>query len=292
MKLDDAIQRAAALPCWSGKVAPEPLGGGITNINLKVQDGTRAYVARMGEDIPVHGVMRWNELAVSQAAHAAGVSPQVHFHAPGVLVIGFVDGRAYGEADVRDAGNLPRIIALVRRAHRDVAVRLRGPAMAFWVFHVIRDYAARLRDDGSAYTARLGELLALAERLEAALGPVTLVLGHNDLLAANILDDGERLWLIDWEYGGFNTPLFDLGGLATNNGLSEAQEIAVLEQYFEADAGPRWRPYQAMKCASLLRETLWSMVAEIHSQLDFDYAAYTAENLARLEAAVQEFANS
>jgi hypothetical protein len=40
-----------------------------------------------------------------------------------------------------------------------------------------------------------------------------------------------------------------------------------------------------MKCASLLRETLWSMISEIHSTLDFDYAAYTAENLARFERA-------
>ena len=52
------------------------------------------------------------------------------------------------------------------------------------------------------------------EVLEIATGPVELVVGHNDLLAANILDDGDQLWLIDWEYGGFNTPLFDLAGLA------------------------------------------------------------------------------
>ena len=75
------------------------------------------------------------------------------------------------------------------------------------------------------------------DRLEAATGPVELVIGHNDLLAANILDDENRLWLIDWEYGGFNTPLFDLAGLAGNNGLSEAQERAMLERYFEAPAG-------------------------------------------------------
>ncbi|MEM9141294.1 MAG: choline kinase, partial [Pseudomonadota bacterium] len=94
------------------------------------------------------------------------------------------------------------------------------------------------------------------------------------------------------EYGGFNSPLFDLGGLATNNGLAEPQERAMLEQYFEAPADDRWRPYQAMKCASLMRETMWSMVSEIHSDLDFDYGAYTAENLARLDAALADFRNA
>ena len=43
-----------------------------------------------------------------------------------------------------------------------------------------------------------------------------------------------------------------------------------------------------MKCASLLRETLWSMVSEIHSTLDFDYAAYTRDYLARFERAFAE----
>lgn len=292
MTLDEAIDFTSGLPCWSGEVSPEPLDGGLSNINLRVRDGDRVYVARIGGDIPFHGVMRWNELAVSRAAHAAEISPEVHFHAPNVLVIGFIDGRTCKEEDVRDPNNLPRIIELVKQFHRDIPVFLRGPVLIFWVFHVIRDYVARLREGGSAYKSQLGDLLDTAEKLKAAVGAVEIVLGHNDLLAANILDDGSRFWLIDWEYGGFNTPLFDLGGLATNNGLSEAQEIAMLEQYFEEDAVHRWRPYQAMKCASLMRETMWSMVSEIHSVLDLDYASYTAENHERLSRALQDFANS
>ena len=115
--------------------------------------------------------------------------------------------------------------------------------------------------------------------------PVTLVYGHNDLLPANFIDDGERIWLIDWDYAGFNSPLFDLGGLASNNGLSPMQEDWLLETYFDAPVSDALRDsYSAMKCASLLRETMWSMVSEIHSSIDFDYAAYTHENLARFEA--------
>ena len=120
-----------------------------------------------------------------------------------------------------------------------------------------------------------------------------MVFGHNDLLPANFIDDGERLWLIDWDYAGFNSPLFDLGGLASNNGLSLAQEDWMLETYFERPVDDALRRrYQAMKCASLLRETMWSMVSEIHSDIDFDYAAYTAENLGAFQAAVKEFQQS
>jgi len=288
----DPIERTAALGCFRAPEEIEMLGGGITNINLKVTDGGRAFVVRLGADIPEHGVMRWNELALSRAAEAAGVSPAVVHHEPGVLVLEFIAARTYGEADVRDPANLPRIVDLVARVHRGLGPHLTTPVLAFWPFQVVRSYATRLAADGSVHAAALPRLMDDAAELQAATGPVDIVIGHNDLLAANILDDGQRLWLIDWEYGGFNTPLFDLAGLAGNNGLSEAQERAMLEQYFEAPAEARWRPYQAMKCVSLMRETLWSMTSEIHSELDFDYAAYTAENMARLDAALADFRNS
>ncbi|MEM6891594.1 MAG: phosphotransferase, partial [Pseudomonadota bacterium] len=168
----------------------------------------------------------------------------------------------------------------------------KSPILTFWPFQIVRTYISRLQTDSTRHASALPQLAADAEKLEVATGPVELVIGHNDLLAANLLDDGTRLWLIDWEYGGFNTPLFDLAGLAGNNGLSEAQERTILEQYFDAPSEPRWRAYQAMKCISLMRETLWSMTSEIHSELDFDYAAYTAENLSRLTEALTDFRNT
>ena len=87
------------------------------------------------------------------------------------------------------------------------------------MFHVLRDYAGTLRDGGSRHLALLADLLRDAAVLEAAVGPVDLVFGHNDLLPANFLLDNNRMWLIDWDYAGFNSPLFDLGGLAANLSL-------------------------------------------------------------------------
>ncbi len=112
--------------------------------------------------------------------------------------------------------------------------------------------------------------------------------GHNDLLPSNLIDDGERLWLIDWDYAGFSTPLFDLANLATNSELAPDDERTLLRLYFGAEpAAGLARRFAGMRCVSLLRETLWSMAAEIHSTLDFDAPAYTARQLARFEEALR-----
>ncbi|MBI1219479.1 MAG: phosphotransferase [Rhodobacteraceae bacterium] len=282
--------KARHLPIWRGPVDPQPLGGGITNVNFVVEDLGRKAVVRIGDDIPVHQILRFNELAASRAAHAAGVSPAVLYHEPGALVIDFIEGKTLAAEDVRAPGMLERVLPLLARAHREVPRHLRGPALMFWVFHVIRDYAGRLDADRSPHAALLPDLLAQAAMLEAAVGPVQIVFGHNDLLPANLIDDGQRLWLIDWDYAGFNSPLFDLGGLAANNGLSEAQEGAMLGAYFDAapDAA-LWHRYRAMKAAAALRETLWSMVSELHSDLDFDFSGYSQKNLTAFRAAFADF---
>ena len=288
-----AIERARSLPIWTGPVDPVPLDGGITNVNFLVQDGARRAVVRIGTDIPVHQVMRFNELAASIAAHAVGVSPAVLYHEPGALVLAFIEGRSLKPEDVRAPGMLERVLPLIARAHREIAGHLHGPVLMFWVFHVIRDYAATLRDGRSGYLPMLAEMLLQAARLEAAVGPVDLVFGHNDLLPANLIDDGNRLWLIDWDYAGFNSSLFDLGGLAANNALEPAQEAWMLEAYYQRPADAAlWHRYRAMKAAAALREALWSMVSELHSALDIDFAAYTRTTLAGFRAAMTEFNES
>jgi len=133
-------------------------------------------------------------------------------------------------------------------------------------------------------------LVDINEELEAAIGEVKVVFGHNDLLAANFIDDGRRLWLLDWDYAGFSAALFDLAGLSSNNELSSEQEDWVLETYYQQPVTDSLRRrLAAMKCVSLLRETLWSIVSEIHSTLSFDYVNYTQKNLTRLEQAYAAF---
>jgi len=288
--MTDPLAHAATLSFWSRPVEPQPISGGITNANFSVEHRGERYFVRIGDDIDVHGVKRFNEAAASRAAFLAGLSPEVVHVEPGVLVTRFIDGRTLTSEDVRN--DVPRVVDLVRRCHHGIPQHLRGPALVFWVFHVVRDYAATLREVASRFAPRLAELLAKAATLESTVGPIDLAFGHNDLLASNLIDDGKRLWLIDWDYAGFNSPLFDLGGLASNNGFSLEQEHQMLEGYFDAPISDALIDrYRAMKCASLLRETMWSMVSEHFSSIDFDYVGYSDHNFAKFEAAFQEISN-
>ncbi len=284
------LDKIRGLPLWRGDISAQPLGGGITNVNYVVQDAEKRVVVRIGDDIPVHQILRFNEVSASLAAHAAGLSPAVLHHEPGVLVLDFIHGRTLAAADLHQPDTLDAALGLVARAHRDMPRFLRGPTLAFWVFHVLRDYAATLREGDSPHAPRLPALLDEAASLESAIGPVDLVFGHNDLLPANFIDDGTRLWLLDWDYAGWGSPLFDLGGLAANAGLSPTQEAHILTAYYDRLPDARlWRSYRAMKAASALREAMWSMVQESHSTLDFDYPAYTATNLETYRAAFAAF---
>ena len=167
--------------------------------------------------------------------------------------------------------------ALLKNCHTEVGRHLRGPANIFWVFHVIRDYvrADRCRP----------ALPRVADRLEQAQVPLPIVFGHHDLLPGNFMDDGKRLWLIDWEYGAFGTAMFDLANLSSNGEFDAAQDEALLDAYFEARPTPTLRrAFAAMKAASALREALWAMVSDVHLKTPgVDYQAHAKEYLARFE---------
>lgn len=277
-----------ALP-WQGEITAEPLLGGLSNESWKVTDAAGAHVVRFGRDYPFHHVDRAREVMVARAAHAAGFGPRVEHAAPGVSVVEFLNARTWGAEDLR--ANPERLGDLLRRFHRDMPAHIAGAAFLFWPFHVIRDYARTLRAGDSAFTPDLPAFLSLNAELEAAQIPLPLIFGHHDLLPANFLDDGSRLWLIDYEYAGFGTALFDLAGAASNAGMTPDETDRLLIAYFGTlPDTPLRRAFDAMQCTSLLREAMWAMVSDLHlAAPGADYKSYARENLDRLDAALSQY---
>jgi thiamine kinase-like enzyme len=280
--MTDLLGKAARLACWRGPVELTQLKGGLTNISFVATYRGEKFVVRCGEDIPVHHVFRDRERAASVAAFEAGLSPEIIHVEPGIMVLRFIDGRTLSEDDLR--ADIGRLVPVLKDCHGKVGRHVRGPVNAFWVFHVIRDYVALLDGDR--------RYLEWADRFEEAQVPLPIVFGHHDLLPGNFIDDGERLWLIDWEYGGFGTAMFDLANLSSNGDFDEADDMALLDAYFERKVGDDLRrAFLAMKAASALREALWALVSDVHLRTPgVDYKAHARDYLARAQAGFDRFA--
>jgi thiamine kinase-like enzyme len=273
------LDRIHALGLWRGPIAAEPLPGGITNFNYLVRDAVRSYVVRLCEERPLLGIDRRNEVLCQRAAHALGLAPEVVHHEPGILVSLHVAGRTLAPADVRDPAFIPRLAALLHRLH-DGWDRLTGEILYFSPFQAARTYAATARRLGASLPADLDDLLDDARRLARQVGPFVPTLCHNDLLAGNILDDGGRIRLVDWEYAGIGHPLFDLAGVAANCVFPESAEVALLEAYRGSIDEPELCELRILRTMSSIREALWAAIQSVASDIDFDYPRYADDNFA------------
>ena len=261
---------------WPGGVdAIEPLGGGITNHNFKVRVGDETFVLRIGGgDTEQLGIDRSVEHDASLAAAELGIGPEVvAFVEPeGYLVTRYVEGEV-GRASVEE------VAGLLHRFHgsRPIAGR-------FDSFRVVETYAATATEYGVPLPERYERARKTAARIETKRGRVPLHPCHDDLLAANFIHDGERVWIVDWEYAGMGDPAFDLANFAVNNGLDEEGDRALLDAY----GGAEYEIHVLMRFMSDFREAMWGVVQQALSELDFDFAGYAAEHFERLERTAAE----
>ena len=253
----------------AGVDSVEPLGGGITNRNFKVTTGGATFVLRIGgKDTGLLGINRDVEHTASLAAAGLGIAPEVvGFVEPdGYLVTRYVEGEV-GRVSIEEAAQL------LRRLHS--APPIAGRFDSFRVVEAYADIAGRPLPDWVA---------GIARRIEHLRRSAPLVPCHNDLLAANFIHDGSRVWVVDWEYAGMGDPAFDLANFAVNNGLDEDGDRALLAAYGAADEDA----HVLMRFMSDLREAMWGVVQQAVSELDFDFAAYADEHFARLERTAAE----
>jgi thiamine kinase-like enzyme len=262
---------AIAARVWPGReVALEPLGGGITNRNFKVAVGGERFVLRIGgKDTELLGIDRPAEHAASRVAADLGLAPEVvAFVEPeGYLVTRYVDGRV-GEVDVGRVG------AALRRLHD-------GPKLPsrFDSFRVVEIYRATAAERGVAVPAAYERAHEIARRIERSRAAAPPRPCHNDLLNANFIAQGDRLWIVDWEYAGMGDPFFDLGNFAVNHELDEAAERDLLAAYGVQDHDA----LVLMRFMSDFREAMWGVVQQGISELDFDFRSYADEHFERLD---------
>jgi thiamine kinase-like enzyme len=261
---------------WPGlETRIEPLGGGITNRNFRVEVGDEAFVLRIGgEDTRLLGIDRSAEHAASRVAAELGLAPEVvaFLEPEGYLVTRYVDGEV-GKVDVAQVG------AALRRLHDGPAIPSR-----FDSFRIVEVYRAVAEERGVSVPSVYEHASELAHRIEQIRRDAPLRPCHNDLLNANFIDDGRRLWLVDWEYAGMGDAFFDLGNFAVNHELDVDGERMLLEAYGSENGAA----LVLMRFMSDFREAMWGVVQQGISTLDFDFRSYADQHFQRLERTAAE----
>ena len=277
----------AAVPDWHGRrIEVAPIGRGLTNRNYRVDvDGAPHFVRIPGPATDLLAIDRDNELRNTRGAAIAGVGPRVLDHLPrwNVMVLEWLPGRTMSNAAFADPRSPARIAEVLRRLHG-------GPrfALDFDMFRLTERYLGVVADRDCRIPEGFRESLPAVARIEAALGrsPRASVPCHNDLLAENYLDDGERLWIVDFEYSGNNDPTFELGNTCQELGFDDSQATELCAAYF-GSADPAF--LARMRLQMIMSDvgwTLWAAIQARVSTIDYDFWGWTEERWGRASASL------
>jgi len=276
-----------AVACLRGREREvEELSGGLTNVNLKVttEDGSVVVrIAQAGSELLA--IDRDAERRNSEAAAEAGVGAPVieYVEDPRLLVVGFVEGHTFTDDDLRHGGHLTRVAAACRQLHQ-------GPRFVndFDMFEIQPRYLALAHEHGFRLPERYEEFADQAQQVKRALGtkPVATVPCNNDLLAGNFIDDGQKIWLIDYEYAGNNDPCFELGNLWSEANLADEQLEELMEAYDGELLRHRVARARLWGLMSKYGWTLWGSIQSSVSTIDFDFWEWAME---KYDRAVAEF---
>jgi thiamine kinase-like enzyme len=267
---------------WHGKdIFIEPLSGGLTNTNYKVEvDGIPHFVRVPGESTELLAIDRNNEVHNTKAASQAGVAPRVLYHVPeyNAMVLEFLNGKTMSKDSLNQPGMPTRMAQAIKRLHA-------GPRFFsdFNMFRLTEYYLSLCRERGIKIPDGYDERMDTVKRIEQAMNvkPLPTVPCNNDLLAENYIDDGNQLWLIDYEYSGNNDPTFELGNTCQEMEFDDGKIAEVCAAYFgEARADMIAR----MKLNMIMSDVGWGLWAAIQakiSTIDFDFWGWAIERWGR-----------
>ena len=290
MNKDQLQTKLQTLGIFEGNIDLKFFEGFMSNNNYLASDNNNKYVVKIGGNREHYGVVLLHEVEASKAGYRAGISPKVIYSDDSILISQYIDSSELSIEEIREKETLKKIVFLIKIVQKKVVNYLEGPNLSIGLFQTIKNKIIILKERNSPYTDKLNDFIKDCEIFERKYESQEIVFAHNDFYYKNILDDGKKLWLIDWEFSGFNHFLLDLANLSRQNELSAEEDDFILEEYF-GDTVTELSKYkfQELKCASLLKGVLWGMMSEIFSKKVYDFKSYTASMYAAYVEQLDDF---
>jgi thiamine kinase-like enzyme len=272
----------AKIEDWRGKkISIQPLSGGLTNSNYKVDvDGMPYFVRVPGQSTELLAIDRDNEYHNTKAAAQAGVAPRVLYYLPDycVMVLEFLDGKTMSKDSLNAPGMPPRMAQSIKRLH--ACPRF---LTDFNMFRLTEYYLSLCQERSIRIPDGYLEQMPTVAQIEKAMSgnPLPTVPCNNDLLAENYIDNGKQLWLIDYEYSGNNDPTFELGNTCQEMQFNDEQINEICEAYFGAVSSSK---IARMKLNMIMSDVGWGLWAAIQaniSKIDFDFWGWAMERWGR-----------
>jgi aminoglycoside phosphotransferase (APT) family kinase protein len=209
-----------------------PLTGGLsTALVFRIVVRKTPYLLRLIMPGALGDPVR--EFACMQAAAEAGVAPRIWYAntTDNILITDFVEARPFPD-------DLPaRIAPVLRRLH--ALPGFAKPMMVKSYFDAVDGFVRRFQAAKILPESRTEELFRSYAELATVYprSETELVASHNDLKPQNILFDGDRVWIVDWEAAFLNDRYLDLAVASNFFVEDEALESDYLQAYFAEPAG-------------------------------------------------------
>jgi len=244
-------------------------------MNYRVDTPSGIYVMRVSDSKSgVLGINRENERINTMKAHEAGVGAAVidSLISENVLVISWIDAKTLHTEDIhRQAQLLSRIATSLRKLHSGPAFQgeFYFPAIRKKYLHIVLENSYFIPDQ---YMELEKQILDLEKMIEE--NPEKPVPCNNDLLAENFMDDGKKIWIIDYEYSGQNEASFDIGNLAGEIFLNEEETTILCDAYWQKHLPSKIARAKAWSMIARFGWVMWASIQEAVSPIDFDFRTW------------------
>ena len=212
----------------------ELLLGGLTNENYHVSLGDKQFVLRINNPgSELMGLNREREFIIHHSLVSDRLAPAIIYNDPEhqFRLTEWLDGTVWTKKSFRNKASLNRLVRMVKKIHKKDPKNLPKISLA----KKVNTYRERIIAAYEHLPSLESELGQAAINLLAELEPKdTQCLCHNDLVAANIISTREATYIIDYEYAGVSSPMFELAVIARANQL-DAEHIEYLLSCYYGD---------------------------------------------------------